>query len=212
MKDKELRIDHFVRPRRVGIIQQAQNRFSMGPKETGVECLGMVLTDSTLLVAGIFGGRSTNLNEFLATTARWSPCQLKQSDYDTPVAFSISFEDIEIYEWEDFDFGKLVLLLHKGALASQQITQLGDLPNFFCWSKADKDQPALSLLFEKLQKIVALPLDPHWYPRIWDELLAEGYATPCTCYGGFSNLWEVIITKDEWQGLVLSLVREKVLR
>jgi hypothetical protein len=211
MKDKELRIDHFIRPKRVGKIQRAQDRFSPGPQETGVECLGMVLTDSTRLVAGIFGGRSTNLNEFLATTARWSPCQLVQPDNDTPVPFSISFEDLETYAWEDLDFGKLVLLLHKGALASQQITQLGDLPNFFCWSKADEDQPALGLLFEKLQKIVALPLDPQWYPRIWDELLAEGSATTCTCYGGFSNLWEVIITKDEWQELVLSLVRRKVL-
>jgi len=212
MKDKELRIDHFIRPKRVGEIQRAQDRFSLGPKETGVECLGMVLTDSTLLVAGIFGGRSTNLNEFLATTARWSPCQLVQPDNDTPVPFSISFEDLETYEWEDLDFGKLVLLLHKGALASQQITQLGDLPNFFCWSKTGEEQPALSLLFDKLQKIVALPLDPLWYPRIWEELLAEGYAAPCICYGGFNNLWEIIITKDEWQGLVLSLVREKVLR
>jgi hypothetical protein len=67
-------------------------------------------------------------------------------------------------------------------------------------------------LFEKLQKIVALPLDPLWYPRIWEELLANSYAAPCTCHGGFSNLWEIIITKDEWQELVLSLVREKVLR
>ncbi len=201
-------VKDLIKPVCLGKFQIAPDRYLNHVQETGVTCLGLILDEANALVAGVLGGRSTSVDDFQNTALLWRSCQMKPPESE-PISFAASRNDLVKYEWEDLDFGKLVLVIHKGALASQQVEALGDLPRFYCWAGLDNKTPLLPPLFEKLQRIIALPLDPEWYPALWDALVEKAFAVPCQNFGGFVNMWEVVITQNEWKQLVLSLVKEK---
>jgi len=209
---REFQVTTFIHPEQVGAVYLSPNRMISTPQETGVTCFGLALDESAVVVAGVFGGRQTNLDDLFNHKINWYPCQCHLKSGGDPLPFTLSLQDTQLYPYDDLDIGSLRLCLHKGTLASQDLAYLGDLPRFYCWAERGCPAPVLSLLFEKLQRIAALPLDPDWYPALWQALVAGGYATPCRSFGGFAPLWEVIITQEEWQSLVLCLVKDGVLR
>lgn len=173
---------------------------------TGVHCFGLVLDPAEVLIAAIFGARRSKLERFLADLSCFS-FSLETSPSQV-CCFSAALPDLRAYPFNDRELGSLVLLLHKSALASSPIEDLGGLPRLFCWGQKDSGAPIYDLAFTRLQKILPLPLDPVWYAGIWQALVKGGHAVACTVSGGFAPLWEIVITGEEWQSLILDMVKK----
>ena len=159
---------------------------------------GIALDPAGVMVAGIFAGRKTALDEVhLLLDARFT-IRMQAED--------IAFSGYGSGAYQKFDQelpngqGLARLYLHRGATSDDPL-EIGGMLFFYVWG-ATPEAPDFELWAARMQDVHRMPVRKSWYPQLWQILVARGWAQPCRTYG-FGCLWEVSVTSEEWQAMIL---------
>jgi hypothetical protein len=159
---------------------------------------GIALDPSGIMIAGMFAGRITALDEM--------HLQLCENFVIERETGNIAFSGYSPSAYQKFDQrlpngqGLARLYLHRGA-SREDLVEVGGIQFFYVWG-ASPAAPDFALWAGRMQDVHRIPLRAHWYPRLWEILLARGWVQPCQTFG-FGTLWEVAVTSSEWQAVIL---------
>ena len=195
-------VSDFIQPRLLGelIDPRAQTK-------RGIACYGLAVDAAGIMVAGIFGGRQVMLDRFYPEVDLGLPAcvQIAGKSIDFRLAGGQAYKLYPSAYPEQT--GTFPLFLMPELLANTPLTRLGDHAHFYTLGHPGAAHPHLDIWARRMQDLYALPLDPGWYPHLWELLLTEGWAAPVTVYGGFGPIWDVFIGQEDWRDLVLRQVK-----
>ncbi len=195
-------IADFIQPRLLGALVDPQSHF-----ERGIACYGLAVDAAGIMVAGIFGGRQVVMDRFYPEVDLGLPACVKIAGkyIDFRLAGGDGYRHYpDTYPDHTGDFPLFIL---QEALADCPPARLGEQAHFYTLGRLGASQPILEVWANRMQDLNALPLDPAWYPRLWDLLVSEGWAAPVSVYGGLGPIWDVFIGRQDWQNLVLERIK-----
>ncbi|MBN2499626.1 MAG: hypothetical protein JXB38_02600 [Anaerolineales bacterium] len=195
-------IADFIQPRLLGPLVDPESYF-----ERGIACYGLAVDAAGIMVAGIFGGRQVVMDRFYPEVDLGLPACVEIAD--ERVEFRLAGGDA-YKQYSDTcpdHTGTFPLFILKEALADRPLARLGEQAHFYTLGRIHDSQPCLEVWATRMQDLNALPLDPDWYPQLWELLLTEGWATSVSVYGGFGPIWDVFIGRQDWQNLVLQRIK-----
>ena len=185
--------NNYLKPQPLGWVHDAHT------VNTGVYSWGIATDPVGVMIAGIFAGRKTALAELgmrLSSNQLTIPLEEK----------NLSFEGFGREAYRIFDQnlpdgqGAARLYLHRGLTAEDPV-ESGGMLFFYVWGHT-RSAPDFDLWAARMQDIHRLPVRKSWYPCLWDKMLYRGWVQRCTTYG-FAPLWEVSVTTDEWQAMII---------
>ena len=195
-------IAHFIQPRLLGPLVDPQSHF-----ERGIACYGLAVDAAGIMVAGIFGGRQVVMDRFYPEVDLGLPAcvQIDGELFDFRLAGGDAYKHYpDVYPEHS---GAFPLFILQEALAETPLARLGEQAHFYTLGHVGDSHPCLEVWAKRMQDLNALPLDPGWYPQLWELLLEEGWGAPVSVYGGFGPVWDVFIGREDWQEVVLRLVK-----
>lgn len=186
--------NQLIQPETVGWVQA--NHISMG-----IMCYGIVVDAHGSMIAASFAGRQTSIVEFKRSLAG---VRLSVKGDEHNIDFQAQAED----SYQIFDAplphgqGTSSLYLHKAALLAYEPVLVGDLKFCYVWGHKDQAYPYFPWWEERVQDAHRIPFLKEWDQALWNMMIDQGWVQTCTSIG-FANLWEISVSSEEWQNLII---------
>lgn len=190
-----MEITELIQPQQIGWVQYKSG------DAPGVMCQGLVTDQQDNMLCAIFVGRQTAMETFKRTLPG-KDLRIRNEEHN----LSFSVQSADSYQIYPVDLphgqGTTLLYLLKTSLLSHSPIDIDGLQIFHVWGLGNENKPHFPWWEQRVQDTHRIPFKTSWSPALWNLMKERGWVQHSKSIG-FANLWEITVSSEEWQNLII---------